>query len=202
MQEKLAWFEEETATLNLHCVQQAPELEKKKQRCLEQQEELEEERWAKKELMRRLEQTKEAARRMWEEMELERLRAITAKWEERESRWVQRLQELESMSDKSGWAASSSRASPIDMPTAKEDIGAGYVASTSNGGGGCEVHGRRVDFGNGKAESGCYAVPVGGITDNLTADRSNTRPQTAGQGSIVCHVITPITSTSLGDRLP
>ena len=72
MQEKLARLEE-TATLKLHCVQQAAELEEEKQRCLEQREELKEEREARGELTRRLEQAEEAARRMREEMELERL---------------------------------------------------------------------------------------------------------------------------------
>ena len=69
-------LEEETATLKLHCVQQAAELEEEKQHCLEQREELKEEREARGELTRRLEQAEEAARRMQEEMELERLRAV------------------------------------------------------------------------------------------------------------------------------
>ena len=134
---------------------------------------------------------------MREEMELERLRAIaeeTAKLEEHEACWVRELQELEP-----GWPTSCRRASPVNMPTTE-----GYVASTNNGGGGCGVHGRRVDFDDLKAETGCYVEPVRGITvtDNLPTDISNTRLQTAGQGSIVSPVTTLIVSTSQGDRLP
>jgi len=132
---------------------------------------------------------------MREETELERLRAVaeeTAKWEGREARWVRRLQELEPR-----WPTSCRRASPVNMPTTE-----GYVASTNNGGGGCGVHGRRVDFDDLKAETGCYVEPVREITDNLPADISNTRLHTAGQGSIVSPVTTSIVSTSQGDRLP
>ena len=113
----------------------------------------------------------------------------TAKWEEREARWVRRLQGLEP-----GWPTSCRRASPVSMPTTE-----GYVASTNNGGGGCGVHERRVDINDFKAETGCYVKPVRGITDNLPADIGL---RTAGQGSIVSHVITPIVCTNQGDRLP
>ena len=83
LQEKLAQLEEETAALRLRCVVQTQELEDEKQHCIEEQEELEEEKEACKELVVQVEQAKEAAYRLWNEAELERLRAVakeTKKW--------------------------------------------------------------------------------------------------------------------------
>ena len=119
----------------------------------------------------RVECAEEATQRLQSEAELARLRAIaeeTKKWEERESRWVQRLQELQKRT-RDDSTTSHGGTSPVPTTDAAVD-GAGprYVASTHSGSGSRCEDGRRVSFSDSHRDNGGDAVPAGGYRPSVT----------------------------------
>ena len=135
--QQISELEEETSTLKLQCVERQEKLEETKRRCSEQQGELESEREARKELIARVEEAEEAAYRLRNEAELEKFRALaeeTRKWEEREARWMKRIEELDS--NRRGETGSRSSPTFTADVTAKSDGGSAtqtYVIGTGNG---------------------------------------------------------------------
>ena len=175
----------------MQCAQQADELEEQNQRCAEQCAELEEEREVRKELETRVERAEEATQRLQSEAELGRLRAIaeeTKKWEERESRWVQRLQELQKRT-RDDPTTSHGGTSPVPtMDAAVDGAGPRYVASTHNGSGSRCEDGRMVSFSDSHSDNGGDAVPAGGyrpsVTDRQQINTSNGVTTTAPGGPL------------------
>ena len=167
LQENLTRLEEETAALRWQRAQQAHELE--------------EEREGRKELEARVERAEEATQRLRTEAELERLRAVaeeTKKWEEREARWVQRLQELQNRTrdDSRVPVTTSPGSSRRTSPTPYWEIAvggagpAGYVASTHRDSGP-----RRVSFADSHGFNGGDTLPLGGSMD-YQPSAINTQP--------------------------
>ena len=120
------------------------------------------------------------------------------KWEERESRWVQRLQEMQNRT-KDDSTTSHRGTSPVPtMDAAVVGTGPRYVASThSVSESRCE-DGRRVSFSDSHSDNGGDAVPAGGSIDYRP---SVTDRQLSKTSSTIINTSNVVTTTAPGGPL-
>ena len=138
-------LEDETATLRLQCTEKDGELEEAKRCHDEQLEGLEVEKEARRELVQRVEEAKERTYRLQTEAELEKFRLIaeeTKKWEEREARWVRRIQELDSAATRSACAWTATRSTPSNPTDASTSADRGSATPMYGEGTGISSGGR------------------------------------------------------------
>ena len=132
LQERLAQLEDETQTLRSRCAEKDEQLAEAERRFAVQ---LDAERGA---LMQRVGEAERVVDGLRTEAELEKLRAVaeeTKKWEEREARWVRRIQELDSTyRSVRGTVVASTQSSLTDAATsAKAGSGATFTYVDDSG---------------------------------------------------------------------